>query len=258
MNGGIESETFNIMAFVMFFPAILTILYLIITKEGLRSINWRIGKPIYLLYGALFPALFTLVVSIMISYFGWGKIVHFELAENQINAIKGGFILGKGMQSIPYFLLNYFLTALPFSLINGSVAFGEELGWRGFLQKKLIDSKGLFRGIVLLGLIWGFWHFPLIINGYNYPDTPVLGAFVLFPLTTVFGSFFLAWLTIKANSFWPAILAHGSINAYLGHILDGMDYSNRLYADIFILFMWGMVATFSYLSIKKHLAKSKH
>lgn len=260
MYGGIESKiSSKIMVFVMFLPAIITFFYLIISKEGLKSINWAIGKPIYLLYGALLPALFALIVSILISYFGWGEITHFELVENQVNIKKGGFILGKGYQSIPYFILNYFLSAIPFSLLNGSVAFGEELGWRGFLQKKLIDTKGLFWGIVILGLIWGFWHFPLIVNGYNHPDSPVLGAFVLFPLTTVFASFFLAWLTIKANSFWPAVLAHGSINTFLSYIVGGMNYgNNRVYADIFILFIWGIVAFFSYASIKKYLTQMEH
>ncbi|HMH32914.1 MAG TPA: CPBP family intramembrane glutamic endopeptidase [Puia sp.] len=259
MNGGIDSKAFNNIApLIMFLPAILTVLYLIITKEGLKSINWKIGKPIYLFYAAIIPASLALFAALLISFFGWGTITHFHFLQHEVIITKGKFVLGKGRQSISYFILNYFITMLVFSIITGALTFGEELGWRGFLQKKLIAKRGLFWGIVILGLIWGFWHFPLIVSGYNYPEFPKLGAFFLFPLTTVFASFFLAWLTLKANSFWPAVIAHGSVNAFIGSILAGMNYgNNRLFADIFVLCIWGIIAFFSYLSIKNIGSKSE-
>jgi len=253
LNGGVESDTFNKLApVIMYLPALLTVAFLIITKEGLKSINWKIGKPLYLFYGAIIPAFLALLLALVISFFNLGEIIHFSLVENEVVISKGKFLLRKNAQSIPFFMLNYFLTALAFSVVSGFLAFGEELGWRGFLQKRLIDSNGVFWGIVILGSIWGFWHFPFIISGYNYPESPILGAFILFPLTTIFASFFLAWLTLKANSFWPAVLAHGSVNAFMGSILAGMNFgSNRLYADIFILSFWAIVGTLSYISIKK-------
>jgi membrane protease YdiL (CAAX protease family) len=253
MNGGIDSKAFyNIAPLIMFLPAILTVLYLIVTKEGLKSINWKLGKPIYLFYAAIIPASLALFAALLISFFGWGIITHFHFVQHEVIITKGKFVLGKGQQSIPYFILNYFITALVFSIVTGALTFGEELGWRGFLQKKLIAKRGQFWGIVILGLIWGFWHFPLIVGRYNYPETPKLGAFFLFPLTTVFASFFLAWLTLKANSFWPAVVAHGSVNAFIGSIVAGMNYgNNRFFADIFVLCIWGIIAFFSYLSIKK-------
>ncbi|HMB62499.1 MAG TPA: CPBP family intramembrane glutamic endopeptidase [Eudoraea sp.] len=258
LNGGVDSNAFKtITPIIMFLPGILAIIYLIVTNEGLKSINWRIGRPIYLLYAALIPATLALFAALLISLFEWGDITHFSIAENQVEIKRGKFILGKGLQSIPYFVLNYVLTALSFSLVSGLFAFGEELGWRGFLQKKLIVKRGYFWGIVILGLIWGFWHFPLIISGYNYPETPILGAFILFPLTTIFASFFLAWLTLRANSFWPAVIAHGSVNAFIGSIISGMNYGeNRLSADILMVCLWGLLALLSYLSIKNLNSKT--
>ncbi len=253
-NGGIESKTFNNIApIIMFLPAIFTILYLIITKEGIKSINWKFGRPIYLLYAALIPACFALFAAILISLFGWGTITQFSFTQHGVTIYGGKFLLGKGEQSLAYFILNYFITVLVFSLAIGVLTFGEELGWRGFLQNKLIAKKGMFWGIVILGLIWGFWHFPLILSGYNYPTTPVLGAFFLFPLTTVFASFFLAWLTLKAKSFWPAVIAHASVNSFIGSFISEINYTNnqnRLFADIFVVCIWGIIALCSYISIK--------
>jgi len=55
-----------------------------------------------------------------------------------------------------------------FILVLTSGALGEELGWRGYalniLQKKYIP---LIAGLVV-GLIWGLWHLPLmILSGYS-------------------------------------------------------------------------------------------
>lgn len=254
MNGGIESKAFEMLApIIMFLPAILAIFIIMITKEGLKSINWKIGKPIYLLYAAFIPSVLALGAIFLISSFGWGEISHFRIVDYKIEISKGRFILGHGSQSMGFFFLNYLLTTIVFSLISGVLAFGEELGWRGYLQNKLINKKGPFWGIIILGLIWGFWHFPIILNGYNYPETPILGAFILFPITTIFASFFLAWLTLKAGSFWPAVIAHGSVNAFIGSFVAGMDYNNenRLFADILMLILWGLIAFLSYRSVKR-------
>jgi len=260
-NGGIGGKAFEMLApIIMFLPGILAILLILITKEGIKTINWKLGKPLYLLYAAFIPSIIALSALFIISFFGWGDIAHFKFADNQIEIIKGKFVLGKGSQSIFFFLLNYILTVVLFSFISGALAFGEELGWRGYLQDKLIAKKGLFWGITILGLIWGFWHFPIILNGYNHPETPVLGAFVLFPLTTIFASFFLAWLTIKAESFWPAVIAHGNVNAFIGSFVGGMNYNdgNRIYADILVLILWGVIAVLSFRSIKKNKTSNRN
>jgi len=53
--------------------------------------------------------------------------------------------------------------------INAVAGFGEEYGWRGFLQSKL-HFLGFWKSSYLIGIIWGFWHAPLILQGHNYPD----------------------------------------------------------------------------------------
>ncbi len=68
-----------------------------------------------------------------------------------------------------------FLTTILLSpWINGLFGFGEELGWRGYLLPKLMPL-GRVKATLLLGLIWGIWHAPLIAVGFNYPGYPILG-----------------------------------------------------------------------------------
>ena len=237
---------------LMLLPGLIAVGYLMITREGFRTIDWGIKKPIYLLYAAIVPALLALACMFIIGISGAGSSTHFAFAQAGVDIKRGMFVLGKGEQSPWFFILNYSVTAIVFSGVNGIPAFGEELGWRGFLQRKLVDHYGLVSGVTLLGLIWGFWHFPLILNGYNYPEHPVLGALILFPLTTVFSSFFLAWLTLSSRSLWPAVLAHGCVNTFYGNVISEMNFGkHRLAADAIILFVWFLTAAFSYLLLRR-------
>lgn len=98
--------------------------------------------------------------------------------------------------------------------INALFAFGEELGWRGFLLQEL-KSLGFFRASLLIGLIWGLWHSPLILQGYNYPQHPVFGVFMMI-LFCILYTPLLNFITLKANSVVAAAIMHGSINGLAG------------------------------------------
>ncbi len=97
---------------------------------------------------------------------------------------------------------------------NMIFALGEELGWRGFLLPKLL-TLGQWRAVLLTGLIWGIWHAPVILQGWNYPGYPVLGMLMMVVFTTLLG-IILAWLYLNTHSPWSAALAHGSVNAVAG------------------------------------------
>ena len=101
-------------------------------------------------------------------------------------------------------------------LVNGLATFGEEFGWRGYLQPKLFGlGWGPRRTMVVMGVIWGVWHWPVIMMGHNYgldyPGAPFLGpiAMVWFSL---FAGTLLGWLTYRARSVWPAVIGHAAIN----------------------------------------------
>ena len=46
-----------------------------------------------------------------------------------------------------------------FNPISIYILFGEEYGWRFFLQPRLQKKFGEIGGVVLLGIIWAVWHF---------------------------------------------------------------------------------------------------
>lgn len=142
-------------------------------------------------------------------------------------------MLGRGTQDWSRFVTNVALTGCAYAAFNGLFAIGEELGWRGFLQGQLVAGLGTTRGIVLLGLIWSFRHLPVLLSGYNYPEYPVLGGLVLFPITLIAASFFLGWLTLRTNTFWPAAVAHGAANSIEEGVVGNLHMTMpRLYEDL--------------------------
>jgi membrane protease YdiL (CAAX protease family) len=98
--------------------------------------------------------------------------------------------------------------------INAVAAFGEELGWRGLLQRELAHL-GFWRSSTLIGVIWGIWHAPVIIQGYNYPEHPLAGVAMMTIFTMLLAPI-LAYVTLKARSVIAAAIAHGTLNGTAG------------------------------------------
>lgn len=99
-------------------------------------------------------------------------------------------------------------------IINTVFALGEELGWRGYLLPALLPL-GQDQAIVASGVIWGVWHAPAILQGYNYPTQPVLGVALMTVFTVLIGTFF-GWLYLCTGSPWAPALGHASLNATAG------------------------------------------
>lgn len=101
--------------------------------------------------------------------------------------------------------------------INGLFAFGEEYGWRGVLMDELAPL-GPVRANLLTGVMWGVWHAPLILLGFNYPDHPWLGIAMMCLWVTPLS--FLLWRSreYSGSIVAPAVI-HGALNGAAGYFL---------------------------------------
>src|SRR5438128_1071911 len=107
---------------------------------------------------------------------------------------------------------------VPALLVNAllvtPVLWGEEFGWRGYLQPRIFPGQPL-AAAAATGIIWGVWHYPILLMGYNYPEHRAAGL-VVFPVSTVFLSVIFGWLLSRSRSIWAPSLAHASLNAVGG------------------------------------------
>ncbi|MFN2304111.1 MAG: CPBP family intramembrane glutamic endopeptidase [Anaerolineales bacterium] len=208
----------------MFGPAIANILTRILTREGSHDLYLRPRfdhkRWIYYLFGWFFPGVFVLLGMVFFfiqfpAYFDPELTVLSDKMAAVATGTQPSPWLVIVVQTLQAMLISPLLNALP--------TFGEEFGWRGYLQPKLMPL-GSRQAIVLTGIIWGVWHWPIILMGYNYGNdyfgAPFLGPLAMLWFTLTLSALF-GWITIKAGSVWPAVIAHGALNgiASLGILL---------------------------------------
>jgi membrane protease YdiL (CAAX protease family) len=116
-------------------------------------------------------------------------------------------------------IVSFLLTATIGTAVSWLSAFGEELGWRGYMLTRLIEG-GVPMPVLMSGLIMGVWHVPIILSGqYAVGSLPWLSA-LLFVIGVVADSYLGAYLRLQSGSIWPAVMFHGAWNAIIQGTFD--------------------------------------
>lgn len=240
------------LAATMLTPCIVTFLYLYFNPSLKSKLLW---KPNFKLVSTtvlavLVPMLFAFIVVSIFESLDWGTSTWFHFSNKNVAISGGPFLLGLGTQTWIIFFLNMFITGFLFALVNGIIAAGEEIAWRGFLQGLLIERIGMWKGVMLLGFLWSMWHLPIQLFGYNYPENPIAGSFIISPLILIGYSFFMGWITLYSKSFIPAAIAHGAGNGIQEGVISQIElatpelymYITRLLTSLLIglIFMYFM------------------
>jgi membrane protease YdiL (CAAX protease family) len=139
--------------------------------------------------------------------------------------------------------------------INALFAFGEELGWRGYMQHYL-KGKSLIKASLIIGTVWGVWHFPLILMGHNYPTHPATGVFMMIAFCILLTPAMM-YIVLKSKSVISAAIFQGSVNAFAGfpliYLTGGNDLSDRMM--VYAGFIAIILATAGFYLYDKYLAK---
>jgi membrane protease YdiL (CAAX protease family) len=124
------------------------------------------------------------------------------------NGMTSEFVLDTTLLRQPLMILPTFVAMF---VVGGSVQ--EEFGWRGYALPRLLAVWNPLLASVILGLVWGLWHWPLFfVDGASQSFMP-FGVFVL--LAVGFSVLFtLAYLRTERNLF-SALLLHTVINTSL-------------------------------------------
>lgn len=199
----------------MWGPAIAHILTRLITKEGWASAilkpdlkgEWRF----WLMAWLLTPLLIIIGAGVYFVFFpGYFDPTLSILKQQMALSIPS---IGE-IDIIQIVLVQTAAAIFLAPILNLVSTFGEEFGWRAYLLQKLLPL-GEKKALVLQGVIWGVWHWPVIAMGYNfgfeYPSFPWLGMLAMVWFTVLVGVFF-GWLVLRAKSVWPAVIGHGALN----------------------------------------------
>ena len=110
--------------------------------------------------------------------------------------------------------------------INAVFALGEEIAWRGFLLN-MFSGKKFWKVALCTGIIWGLWHAPIILNGHNYPQHPVVGVFLMVVFCVLMTPILMYFRQKSGSVIVPAIM-HGTFNAVAGLTLMIITPANDL------------------------------
>lgn len=223
---GLRSPLFGLISGAMMFTPMIAALVVVffVQKPRPSSIPEYLGlwplRPLkrtlwMVVFGLFGSALLIIVAVFLAAALGLVSIdlVHFS-GFAELLASTTGTALPTSMAT----LVAIQLLTIPFgALINSIVTFGEEVGWRGWLLPSLLPL-GTWPALLISGAIWGFWHSPFILLGYNFDQPNWFGVGLMIVGTTLLGVL-IGWLRLRTGSVWPSIVAHGAFNATGGFLL---------------------------------------
>lgn len=202
----------------------------------------------YIFYtGILLPLLvlvITFIVGNMCNLPVFGRVlgIHEAIDMNQfIELMKASELAADPV--VPSYLYgsNRFLVGLPVMLLTGMLAgfinipfaLGEEAGWRGFMENNVHLPKR--KKYVFIGTVWGVWHTPLILIGFNYGEHNLLGILMMV-IACISLSFYFSQALHRTHSLLVPTIMHGLINASL--IFVFFKLGNPLLGPVWGLYLY--------------------
>jgi len=220
-------------------PAFITLIYL--RKKTKIIKNFSSGKIMhkYSMYSILLVYFFIIINIFLIYLFGnileinsFGYL-NFEVETLQKNLNKLVFLKDEHINVDDfdhYKFVGLILLSPLIGLLNIPFAMGEEFAWRGYLFDKIKRKNKIIHNL-WVGFIWGVWHAPIILIGYNFPSAnPFLGLLV-FIVFTCSASFLFFYLREKSNSIIAPSIFHGSFNSSVIFITLFVENGNSLFSN---------------------------
>ena len=230
-------EKFRILATVcMFFPMLTALVLQAIDKEKFNKaglVNFKVSwswlvawlLPVVIVFACIFVN--GLLPGVELQFSTEQLISQQNIPEEQQDMMRSQL---SAMPAWMMLLSSAFSALLAGITINAVISFGEEYGWRCYLVDALREVK-FWKAALFIGIVWGLWHFPLILMGFNYANEPYWGVLLMVVLCTLLCVIVL-YFVLKAKSMIVAAIFHGTVNAIAGMTLlfihGGNDFLNGM------------------------------
>ena len=220
----------------MFFPMLTALVLQVIDKEKFNHtglVNFKIKWPWMVAW--LLPVAMVLLCipinglmpGVELKYSAEQLINQYNIPEDQQDLVREQLTKFPAIVMMGITLISGLTMGVS---VNAIAAFGEEYGWRNYLVGALRGKK-FWAAALFIGVVWGIWHFPLILMGHNYPNEPQWGVLLMVVFCVLLGIIEL-YFVLKAKSMIVAAIMHGTINAVAGmtiyFTLGGNDFLNGM------------------------------
>lgn len=137
-------------------------------------------------------------------------------------------------EDLPYALIGVFSIGFIANLI-------ENYAWRGYLQEAFQRNHSVFVSSLLVGIVWGLWHVPLLV----IPEAPLEELPILLYMVLIIGlSIIFGWVYDKTKSVVHVTVMHtifNSINAVIVVSIITATLEISLFIAIYTLHIWLVV-----------------
>ena len=202
-------------------------------REGFRNfktqlIKWRVGIHWYFIALLVTPVLSSLILLILSRLSPEFNIGIFN-SENKMTIIMTGIITGI------------------------MVGFFEEIGWSGYIVPKLRLHYNITITGLIVGFIWGAWHFILFWEGDSFSKT--------LPLIILLARLFawlppfrvlMVWILDRTGSLLIVILTHSSL-VFTTTVLVPMTLTGKnllIWLIVWSLVLWLLASTITMFKIE--------
>lgn len=144
-------------------------------------------------------------ISVLFFVMSIARVVLFSSMDSElVNSLFNPKSLFKIVLLVPSFCFSF------------AFLFGEEYGWRYYLQPLVQKKFGTIKATFIIGFMWGIWHLPLNMFYYNKLGDTILSIMSQIVTCTILGIFF-AYFYMKTQNIWCPIILHyinNSIGAF--------------------------------------------
>ena len=233
---GVGEGWYVIQSYVFIVGGVAALVLLLLEKREIKEaagLNFR-GHQVKTSFLIMLLFLLLYVVRLLLSY----------LLEGQIREFGSLFADPSLYIMLPVLVINYFLSYIIF--------FGEEYGWRYFLQPVLQKRFGLKGGVLLLGVIWGLWHLPINLFYYS-PDT-WLQSILIQIIACICYSVFFGFAYSRTGNIWTAVVLHYINNNVIAVLTGSADFGDRIYSwkDLLMVLIVNGIVYLPFLFTKEY------
>ncbi|EQF24005.1 CAAX protease self-immunity family protein [Clostridioides difficile CD160] len=228
---GMTNDKYKFYSLIILFFIIYLFLLIIELLNLINNQQFQSLNTILVIISSLFIILYSDSVKdlYLIKNIKIGSLLIFYFMLSKIIPISFSLIM-QGNQPNYEGILNYIFSFMM-SFFSIYLFFGEEYGWRGFLQDICFDRFGKKIGVIALSMCWNLWHLPLIFTLYT-PETPVLG--LISRSIYIFGiSIFLGYVYMKTKNVWFCAVIHALNNTSFLISTSNLTYGTTItHSDI--------------------------
>ena len=206
---GMTMSVYNLISqYILIIGSIVALVFLAVAGNekraaaGLTRQNWKSAVLIVLAFVGIY--IVRTVVSVAVQGVSDGSGMQYV---KEWAAMFKNPMMWLNIAALP---INYFFVFIAF--------FGEEYGWRYYLQPVLQKRFGLRAGVIILGVVWGLWHIPDDL--FYYTQTSGIQMIFAQQITCISLGIFFAYAYMKTQNIWVPVCLH-YLNNNLIPIISG-------------------------------------